>query len=721
MACSTRKSTELFLLDQPLEKFTDRQLPTGEEVLRRLYSFGCNSKSNREAVVTELVEVWGKARIPTMEIRSIKVKLESVVKKYEKLKINRKRSTDTQQAKEVHFKNELSRLFDISHKDALSSMKNKEDQAFLRDQRTERKMAMGGVDQELVRKETMRMKKLARKSEMAEKEKMAKAEKLATVDLSDSSSPSSGPSSQENSPFRGETSSQVSSSPKKRLKVTPEVVSALDRTNLSDRKATHLLQAVASSSGLTPASRSTLRRSRMMTRTALAEDIKTSFQEFINAEEPPLIVHWDGKLLPDLTGEGEGNLVDRLPIIVSSPALEKEKLLGMPKLPAGTGAAMATKVEEVLGEWGIKEKVVGMSFDTTASNTGIHTGCCRLLEEALGKPLLNLACRHHVIELILAAAFKEVMGPSSGPTIQLFKRFREQWPYIPHEDPEAIDNVVDPRIDLVPSWKEASIGAMERGIQSKKVREDYRELCNLSLFYLTGNLRQPIKKPGAFHHARWMAKAIYVLKIRMFRSHVQMTTREGKGLEEIALFVVLLYSRAWMEAGLATEAAYNDLNLVKDLHHFQEINGAIGKTTLTTFSRHLWYLGADLVGLSLFSERISMEEKKKIAEETRKEKDLDRIRFNKAADQLINSSLPSLTSSASVRALTLLNIDISFLSLPVDEWEANPAYQKGVSTVKNLSVTNDGAERGVAMISSYNDSLTKDEKTKHRRNYPHPH
>ncbi|KAG0728946.1 hypothetical protein GWK47_031378 [Chionoecetes opilio] len=106
-----------------------------------------------------------------------------------------------------------------------------------------------------------------------------------------------------------------------------------------------------------------------------------------------------------------------------------------------------------------------------------------------------------------------------------------------------------------------------------------------------------------------------------------------------------------MEAGLATEAAYNDLNLVKDLHHFQEINGAIGKTTLTTFSRHLWYLGADLVGLSLFSERISMEEKKKIAEETRKEKDLDRIRFNKAADQLINSSLPSLTSSASVRAL----------------------------------------------------------------------
>ncbi|KAG0721545.1 hypothetical protein GWK47_046258 [Chionoecetes opilio] len=97
-------------------------------------------------------------------------------------------------------------------------------------------MAMGGVDQELVRKETMRMKKLARKSEMAEKEKMAKAEKFATVDLSDSSSPFIWTIVPGEFPVSRETSSQVSSSPKKRLKVTPEVVSALDRTNLSDRK-----------------------------------------------------------------------------------------------------------------------------------------------------------------------------------------------------------------------------------------------------------------------------------------------------------------------------------------------------------------------------------------------------------------------------------------------------------------------------------------------------
>ena len=47
-----------------------------------------------------------------------------------------------------------------------------------------------------------------------------------------------------------------------------------------------------------------------------------------------------------------------------------------------------------------------LSFDTTASNTGIHSGCCQLLGEALGRPLLHLACRHHIMELILAAVFK---------------------------------------------------------------------------------------------------------------------------------------------------------------------------------------------------------------------------------------------------------------------------------------------------------------------------
>ena len=44
------------------------------------------------------------------------------------------------------------------------------------------------------------------------------------------------------------------------------------------------------------------------------------------------MVHWDGKILPEMRGQGK---VDRLPILVSGDGMEK--LLGVPKLAAGTG------------------------------------------------------------------------------------------------------------------------------------------------------------------------------------------------------------------------------------------------------------------------------------------------------------------------------------------------------------------------------------------------
>jgi len=48
----------------------------------------------------------------------------------------------------------------------------------------------------------------------------------------------------------------------------------------------------------------------------------------------------------------------------------------------------------------LTEDVVGMSFDTTAANTGHRNGTCVLLEHKIGKDLLWLACRHHILEVL---------------------------------------------------------------------------------------------------------------------------------------------------------------------------------------------------------------------------------------------------------------------------------------------------------------------------------
>jgi len=166
-------------------------------------------------------------------------------------------------------------------------------------------------------------------------------------------------------------------------------------------------------------------------------------------KDASLVLHWDGRLLPDLTGNRENSNSERLSILISSPDIQLEKLLPVPKLPAVTGAAMAHATIQTIREWHLEGRIEALCFDTTASNTGIHAGCCQLIEAELGSPLLSLVCRHHIMELLLAAVFKAVMAGSSGLDILLFKRFREQWSFIPVEGFLAFE---EPRVEEYKEW-----------------------------------------------------------------------------------------------------------------------------------------------------------------------------------------------------------------------------------------------------------------------------
>jgi len=105
--------------------------------------------------------------------------------------------------------------------------------------------------------------------------------------------------------------------------------------------------------------------------------------------------------LPDVTGE-DTNKVDRLPVLVSSLVTRDTKLLGVPKLASGSGQAAVDAVFELLKSWQSDTVVVGMCFDSTASNTGRTNGACTLLEKAVGRNLLWMACRHHMFEVLLS-------------------------------------------------------------------------------------------------------------------------------------------------------------------------------------------------------------------------------------------------------------------------------------------------------------------------------
>ncbi|KAG0722850.1 hypothetical protein GWK47_043775 [Chionoecetes opilio] len=108
------------------------------------------------------------------------------------------------------------------------------------------------------------------------------------------------------------------------------------------------------------------------------------------------------------------------------------------------------------------------------------------------------------------------------------------------------------------------------------------------------------------------------------------THAEGTAyLQEISVFIILIYARAWFEAPLAADDL-NDLTLFHDLHKYRDLNSKISEATVKTFKRHFWYLGTDLVDLALFSDKVTIEEKTKMVEKLAIDKDLDKKRWTTA-------------------------------------------------------------------------------------------
>ena len=122
-------------------------------------------------------------------------------------------------------------------------------------------------------------------------------------------------------------------------------------------------------------SRSAVRSARIRHRSESAHHIRTLVAESENVTT--LLFHWDGKMLPALTGK---EMMDRLPILVSDRDSPRDgetcQLLGAPQIPAGTGMAQTDAVVVHLEDWNVRHRVVGMVFDTTAANTGRFGETC---------------------------------------------------------------------------------------------------------------------------------------------------------------------------------------------------------------------------------------------------------------------------------------------------------------------------------------------------------
>jgi hypothetical protein len=263
-----------------------------------------------------------------------------------------------------------------------------------------------------------------------------------------------------------------------------------------------------------------------------------------------LVLHWDSKLLPTTATENVKTLEDRIAVVVTGQ--DFEHLLGVPVAQKGTGKEMARVVIQELNRFGLRDHIIGLSFDTTASNTGLIQGACMMIEKEVERTLLWLACRHHTHELILKGVFEECTRvQSSGPDIQIFRKFKNQWNSLDKKSYTTMLDEEEPVQGFLEDRRVTMVDYLRKVLKdASHPREDYEELLRLSLLFLGGWSESDFKfrAPGALHQARWMAKAIYALKIVLFNNQLEMTVQELKGMRKVAYFISLIYVRFWHEA-----------------------------------------------------------------------------------------------------------------------------------------------------------------------------
>ncbi|GBM69638.1 hypothetical protein AVEN_106663-1 [Araneus ventricosus] len=123
--------------------------------------------------------------------------------------------------------------------------------------------------------------------------------------------------------------------------ITPKLVAALDKCQLSMRDSVFILEITIEALGCNidefPISKTSIQRIRTEKRKERAENIKIDFQN----EAPDVVtLHWDGKLLPALSDRKSKE--ERLPIVISYGL--KKQLIAVPRLGNSTGEEQSQAV-----------------------------------------------------------------------------------------------------------------------------------------------------------------------------------------------------------------------------------------------------------------------------------------------------------------------------------------------------------------------------------------
>jgi hypothetical protein len=560
---STRKVTDCFVFGLP-EELKPNVLPTYSQVMKFYFLIREQVKSSNHGkdpaftdianVVAERVaDLWKKSSIPTISHCRIVRILKSYHAKYKNILKSKNKSTESYRNKVKEFLEDAEKtLFDIAtckcHSfKACSCEKDRKvphlEQPFLIDQRTVRKMIIGGIDlkvtEKLLRKQN-RQSKTVLKAATSEQQFQTPKSMFESPEFEDCENEEfdyemhndeeyTPPRSRENHSRKTKRETKVIS--QMRIKL-PTTALACDSAGIGDRPAAKIISAVLEDVGMI----SDNNRSKVTDKNKIRRERKRKRKELQCKGKPEELqaLFFDGRKDKTLADQIKGNKKHRTTVIEEHVVLIQEpgsEYIGHVSPASGSAKSIKSSIAEYLLQNDINtETLLAVGCDGTPVNTGCKTGVIRLIEEDVGRPLQWLICMLHANELPLRHLLKKLDGQTSGP---------ETFSGPIGKDLETCE--------LKPVVNFKKVDVVELVAISEELRKDLStdQQYMLQIYeavtsgYCSVALAE--KKPGKLAHSRWLTAACRVLRLYISVTNV---SAELKTLVE---FIIKVYVPMWFD------------------------------------------------------------------------------------------------------------------------------------------------------------------------------
>ena len=552
---TTRSSIECPIFGAPVE-LKKQLLPSKSDVLKQMFWTKHQIEKSSDAkqyqdirfrvinkTIHDIVFLWKKASIPTVSEKRIGIMLNDLLESYRTIMkpYSSRKDIPSYQDKLKQYGSQMdTQLFDIAYCKCRGGTCGCEksmrvpvqEKPFLLDQRTERKMSIGGVDiqtTQTLEQRRLRRQQTAMQMQQTTTSSASPATSISLLEIEDDQEgevPAIEATNDYDEPQASCSSSAGAKEACKQMRTPlPRFAEECDRWNLSDRAAGAIASALLTDLGLiTPGDSkmiidpSKVRREREKVRHKLQNEIKPKFSGLYfdgRRDDTKTSIEIDGKHYPRTQKEEHY-------VLISEP---DNHYLGHVAPRNGTSEAITSSIMTYFSNNDFdSDNIIAVGCDNTNVNTGTEGGVIRRLEHEFGHEVQWLTCMLHINELPLRHLIMTVDGTTHGPNAfsgpigkQLGKCF------LPIVNFTAIPGEPLPEIDI------------------KNLSNDQQYLHQIYGVITTGNCPPGFanKTIGPVVHSRWLTTAARIL--RMYIS----TATPSQNLCGLTRFIINVYIPVW--------------------------------------------------------------------------------------------------------------------------------------------------------------------------------